>query len=496
VTVAEPTVAPESGSPRRGRDLLGWFRSPLKTFLVLAIAAGVYLVCVVPHFAGIDEPAHFYRSYQISTGTFLPEKEGSKGFGGACIPRDVIRAQRADSRVFAAHNLQGLIDPETGKQIVYDPGPIQACPTDPSEGFITFSTFPSFVPYLPQAASVFVTRNLGLDTDAMLIIARFVVLAMYVALVAVAIARSPRSKWALAAVGLVPVAVFQSASSISHDAFTTAIALVVVSSALRALDPPEGTSTRALVIEAVLLSAVLGSVKPVYVVIAGLYLLPLLGPKRAEASEGVVGAPRRTDRWPLVFAPVVGVVATVLWNLSAGDVWKTDAGYFNIAVDDVTQKHELLHRPWDFGVDLVRAGYHELWHWVTQPFTVGPSVTSGPAILAILCVVIYAVSSLQRARAEAPAPLGWLQRVLILLAFLIGVVLIGAANYIYWTPPGLDRVEGIQPRYFVPLLVLLPVAIGSLPWKWADTARARVPIPVLLAPTLVAFCAIVTFRMY
>ena len=46
------------------------------------------------------------------------------------------------------------------------------------------------------------------------------------------------------------------------------------------------------------------------------------------------------------------------------------------------------------------------------------------------------------------------------------------------------------------LLVLLPVAIGALRWKWADTARARVPIPALLAPTLVVFCVIVTFRMY
>ncbi|HLM17668.1 MAG TPA: DUF2142 domain-containing protein, partial [Acidimicrobiia bacterium] len=376
------------------------------------------------------------------------------------------------------------------------PGPIRACPTNRSEGFVTFSTFPSFVPYLPQAASVFATRNLGLDTDTMLIVARFVVLAMYVALVAVAIARSPRSKWALCAAGLVPVAVYQSASSISHDAFTTAIALVVVSSALRALDPPAGTSTRALVIEALLLSAVLGSVKPMYVVIAGLYLLPLLRPKRADASEGGVGARRRTDRWPLVFAPVVGVVVSVLWNASAGDVWKSDAGFFNIKVDDVTQRHELLHRPWDFGVDLARAGYQQLWHWVHQPFTVGPSVTRGPAILAVLCLAIYAVSSLQRARVEAPAPLGWLQRALILLAFLIGVVLIGVANYVYWTPPGLDRVEGIQPRYFMPLLVLIPVAIGSLPWKWADTARARLPIPVLLAPTLVVFCIIVTFHMY
>jgi len=122
VTLAESGVAaPEDGGTRRGRDPLRLFRDPLATFLLLAIAAGVYLACVVPHFAGIDEPAHFYRSYQLSRGTLLPEKLGTQGFSGACIPRDVIRAQRADSSVYAKHQLKGVVDAETGKPIVYRP---------------------------------------------------------------------------------------------------------------------------------------------------------------------------------------------------------------------------------------------------------------------------------------------------------------------------------------------------------------------------------------
>ena len=90
---------------------------------------------------------------------------------------------------------------------------------------MTFSTFGSPVPYLPQAAAIFIARNLGLGTDGMLLAARFVALAVYLAIVGVAIARAPRSKWALCAVGLLPVAMFQAASSVSHDAFTTAVAL-------------------------------------------------------------------------------------------------------------------------------------------------------------------------------------------------------------------------------------------------------------------------------
>ena len=112
-----------------------------------------------------------------------------------------------------------------------------------------------------------------------------------------AIKRSPRSKWALCAIGLLPVAVFQSASSVSHDALTTAVSLLVLSSALRALDPPEGTSNRALFVEALLLSAALGLCKPIYVVIAFCYLLPLLGPRRAQGALAArVRADPRRDR--------------------------------------------------------------------------------------------------------------------------------------------------------------------------------------------------------
>jgi hypothetical protein len=485
VTGTDVEASAPGEPPARARGgALGVFRDPLRTFLVLAIPIGVYLACVVPHFGGIDEPAHFYRAYQISTGSFLPEKFGASQFSGACIPIDVILARQRDSSVYAAH-LRAIAD------IPPDPNvpPITAsrvprCPTDRSLGLVTFSTFGSPVPYLPQAAAVFVTRSLGTDTDTMLIVARLVVLVTYLALVAIAIRRSPRSKWALCAVGLLPIAVIQAASSVSHDAFTTAVALLVVSSALRAVDPPPGTSTRALVIEALVLSTLLGLCKPVYVVVAACYLLPLLGSRRVK------------ERWPLVFAPALGVAVSVAWNQAVGGLWKTDAGYFGIRVDDVTQRHELLHAPWDFAGDLVRTVYHQLWLWTQTQVSVGGSITRGPAILAVLAVLVYAACSLLRDRTEAAAPLHWLQRTLILLVFLAGVVVVAAANYVYWTEPGSSQIGGIQSRYLTPLLVLLPAAIGPLPFRWARAADARFPVAALLAPVLLVFCVMATFRMY
>ena len=177
-------------------------------------------------------------------------------------------------------------------------------------------------------------------------------------------------------------------------------------------------------------------------------------------------------------------------------LWKTDAGYFGIKVDEAAQKHELLHQPWEFGADLARTVVHQLWDWMHTLVTVGrasPRVrrswpcSGSPSTASPRCCAT--------AR-EAPIPLGWLHRALVLVVFCTGCLLVAIPNYLYWTEPGSSDVGGIQPRYFMPLVVLIPVAIGSLPFRWADAARARFPVPVLLVPTLLVFCVILTFHMY
>src|SRR5947207_10340621 len=137
MTVAEDeAVAPETRGSRRERSggVLGVFRDPARTFLVLGIAAGVYLVCVVPHFGGIDEPAHFSRAYQISTGQFVPEKKRGTDFSGACLPLDVIvRMQRASGEYFLHElRLQGL-HPKGDLHV--SAARIPRCADDPSKGF-------------------------------------------------------------------------------------------------------------------------------------------------------------------------------------------------------------------------------------------------------------------------------------------------------------------------------------------------------------------------
>lgn len=459
------------------------FRDPMRTFALLAVVVGGYLVFAAPYFGGIDEPAHFSRSYQISTGQFVPEKIRNSEFSGACLPKELLGEMAGYEAAYFKHLVSlfpNALNPGA-------PAPTsQQPPTCPSknESFVTFSTFGSPVPYLPQAATLLVARELGAGAGGMLIAGRIVLLAVYVAIVAFAVRRSPRARWALCAAALIPVAVFQSASSLSPDAFTNAVALLVVSSALRALDPPASATPKQLVVEAALLSALLGMCKPAYVVVAGCYLLPLLGSRE-----------RRAKLWALAPAAAVGVVVTLAGNEIVGDLWRTDATYFGIRPDPPARKHDLFTAPWHFVADAARTVPDQLWDWLKGLWGVGPSVTDWPGIVIVVVVVLFVLVSIQHDRDEPP-PFDWLQRGLLLVVFVIGMTLVFAAIWIYWTTPGDDVITGLQARYFVPLLVLIPVMVGTPRARWLGAREARFPLALLLVPFFVVFAVSVTQQMH
>lgn len=460
---------------------IGLFRDPLRTFVILAVAAGGCLVAVVPFFGGIDEPAHFSRSYQISTGRFVPEKPAGSEFSGVCLPSPLLDEIRGYQQAYFRH-LIALFPNALSPGDTSRPRQPPRCQST-GEEFYAFSTFGSPVPYVPQAATLAVSRRLGAGAGVMLVSGRAVLLAVYVAIVAFAISRAPRGRWAMGATALVPVAVFQSASSLSHDALTTAVSILVVSSALRALDPPAGASSRGLVVEAVAFSALLGLCKPTYVAVAFLYLLPLLASRE-----------RRARLWPLAAAPVVGIVVSVVTNEIVGDLWRTDADFFGIEPDPAARRHLLLTAPWQFVADSMRTVPEELWGWLKGIWGVGPSVTDWPGIVIVAALALYALVSVQCARDDCGG-LRILERGVVLVVLIVTTALVFAANYVYWTTPGNDVITGIQARYLVPILVLIPLVLGPLPFRWLDSARARFPVALLLAPFLLFFVVSVALRM-
>lgn len=485
MTDAGPGVeesAPRAAPARSRGGPLGLFRDPARTFVLLAVVFGGYLAIVVPHFGGIDEPAHFYRAYQISTGRFVPEKIRGSEFSGACVPVDVILGLQASSGIVFTHNLEleGLHPKGAPEPTVRG---LRHCGGDPTKRTVTFSTFGSPIPYLPQATAILMGRAIGLSVDGLELAARLASLLVFVVLVWVAIRRTTRSAWAFCAVGLLPIALFQSGVSASHDAVTIAVVLLIVSSALRAVDAPPQSSRTGLFIEAAVLTSLLAGCKPGYVVVAGCYLFPLFGPRR------------RRDLWPLALAPVLGGLVSVAWNSVVGDLWKTDAAFFGVHVDPDRQRHLLVTQPWDFAGAALHTVADETWYWAKQLFTMGPGVAVWPTVAVVVSGLVMVAVSLQRGRRE-PDALAWSQRIIALVVFAVGALLVLGAQYVYWSKPADDFVGGMQARFFVPLLVLLPVAVGPVPWRWARAATARVPVALAIVPVSIALGASIAFRMY
>jgi hypothetical protein len=232
------------------------------------------------------------------------------------------------------------------------------------------------------------------------------------------------------------------------------------------------------------LTAVLAACKPGYVVLAGCYLLPLFGPRR------------RRDLWPLALAPVVGALVSLVWNSVVGGLWKSDAGLFGVQVDPARQRHLLVTEPWRFAGAVAHSVGDQWWHWAKALITVGGSVAIWPTAAALASLLLLGAISLQRTAREPDTGLAWSQRIILLVVFVIGALLVFGAQYVYWTTPGDNVVEGMQARFFVPLLVLLPVAVGPLPGRWARSATARVPLVLGLIPIYIAFAVTIAFRQY
>jgi hypothetical protein len=192
---------------------------------------------------------------------------------------------------------------------------------------------------------------------------------------------------------------------------------------------------------------------------------------------------------------VFGAVVSLAWNEAVGQLWHTDAHLFGVAVRPARQRDLLAHEPWTFVAAAARTVGRDGWAWAKGLLTVGPSVAVWPTIAALAVLALLILLSLQRSACE-PAGLGVAERVLLLVVFTMGSLLVMGAQYVYWSVPGADAIGGMRARFFVPLLVLLPIATGPRHGRWADPVTARVPLAVLAVPAYVALLATITLRMY
>jgi uncharacterized membrane protein len=248
----------------------------------------------------------------------------------------------------------------------------------------------------------------------------------FVGIVFVAIRRTPWAKWPLCAAGLLPLSMYL-ASTVTPDAITAAFAFLVVSSALRMTARP--TTPRAMLTEALLLSAALALCKPTYWVVTLAYLLPLL-PLRPT---------RETGRRPwFVLAPVVlaGAIST-LWQRSQRPLFVCDVRYFQLTPDPSRQVHLILTDPLHYVGNMVHGVRANVWNWVHDAAGVDVHLTHRwPLPIVVLILAGFVALALQRTAGDADVDLGPGRRALLLVTALIGLVFVLTGLAVYCSTPG------------------------------------------------------------
>lgn len=424
---------------------------------------GLVMVFGAPPLSGIDEPYHFLRSWAISDGDLIPDRGDLPDFGvggGECLPT------RLTTEVFELRRpyLERLIPDFDGQ----DPlKVIDFCPEDQNTGenasgshFVDLATFAWYTPmsYAPQALAVGLGRLMGTSVSVQLVLARLATLATFLALSTWAVTLAPRAKWALAAVALLPVSLFQAATSVSPDAVTLAAVLLVMATALRAADPDLDLPTRRVVLEAIGSAGLLAIAKPTYIVAVGVYLAAVLV---------------RRCLWPVLAVGAGAVGISLGWHAWLRPLFICDVRYFGVPTDPDAQTGNLIRAPWRLGTAAVGGLVDHGGRWVRDTILIGDRVVSWSLLVCAVALASFAMIALIPTPAR---PLSGLQRGVFVAVGLAMALAVTAGWLISCSRPVLRIDNPPHARLLVPCLP--PILVGlSPPWR----ARREPPGVAVLA---------------
>jgi len=436
---------------------------PVRFFVILAAVFGFAFLLITPPFQGADEVAHYLRAYQISEGHFVATKD-AKGRVGGYLPSDV------DKVINTTDNPSVQFYP----QLKYGEGLTKKALGIPRSNSYNFDQFAPSASYPPTAYplssfGIFVTRILRLPTMVSLYAARLGNLLTWIVLVGLAIYWLPGRKWALVAVGLLPMALFQ-ASTLNGDVITIGTLTLLLAAILKLRNDRTKLSTGWMSLLLVVTALMVLSKDIMFL------FLPLVLLLRKENFS----SPRQA--WLLKTAVIV--VPLLLFGAWMHASHGVSSDFYDNGQNPSDQLHMILHKPlhyvrvlwntwfftWGDGITRALVG---TFGWADTPLAES-IVTVGYIGLFLLLVGSYegSYSELLSRRSK---------QLLLVLAVLYFLA-VSTALYMYYSPVGFNIVYGLQGRYFLPL-PLLAVPLFRTKLIKIDKVlyqRLAVGLPVLL----------------
>ena len=456
-----------------------------RTHALFAMIAGVFVtffIVAIPPGWGWDEQSHVARAYQVGSGMLSPFTREDGVTLGADVPSSLVALEMEGHRQANAMDRNApwweradFADAVTVGQLWGD----SLADSPRVEYDVSNAAASSFVAYGAGAVGLRVAEFLGLSVGASLLLAELLNAASYIALVgsAIWVLRRFRVRWVFFAVGLLPSAISQ-AAYLTADTYTNGASILFAALIVRLIVDTARASPAILWAAAIAGIAVVVA-KPSYAV---LLAIALAVPWNRVADTGR----RIWRRIPLGGAIVgaylivaAGVAAMVL--LATASASRAIAAMYARGADPAAQMAGLREDPVSVVGILVRtAGYYGEGWLKSLVGMFGYNTVAVPqpfAVIAVIAVVLAAFASER---------LGVLRGVIFAAASLVTGVVTIVAIYLSFSAVGSAEADGVQGRYFLPLLV--PLVLGTaaiVPGRFVMSARgSAVMFPTIAVSAL------------
>lgn len=437
-------------------------------FLLCALPVTVLTALMTPPGQSPDEPAHIVRAAGLLHGAVMGVRKPATDMNTG--QPEMLSGVQVNLGIFSA--AFGTTTQVNGHPVV-TADDFLAMHKQPPQPERVFASIPNTVTYFPLS---YVPATLGMALGLLLaggkplvciILARFGMLAAYLALGGLALRVAAYGEALLLVVLLLPMSLFL-AGTVNQDGVLIGLACLAGAALTRGTQGMRWFGLAALVL---LLLA-----KPPYLALLGVFLLPLFAPGFLWRLRDVVLAALPVLLW----AALISALVVVPFGKPPYHPGPLFAGDHTILLDHtdpaanlrilLAQPMRFITLPWDtlhqwaggklaemIGVlGLLQIampfGYYVLWCVAGGVALAGLLFTGRPGALS---------------GSGQAVGLVWTTGLLAANVWLLFVMF-----YLNWTNVGLDFVDGVQGRYFLPLLPFLLFAIPSL--------RPRAKLPPLL----------------
>lgn len=420
---------------------------PQYAFVLLAIIFGFVLMFFTPPFQSPDEPWHFAKAFSVSQGHLFSKK--ADNISGDYLPEALLKFEKRYKVIYFDTSQRISFDEiEHTKNILLQKD---------KKAFVNQKYQAMYTPlaYLPQAVGIFVSKIFTDSVYWLMIGAKSFLLLFYVLMGYFSIKSIPFGKWLCAMILLMPMSLSLGAS-VSADGVLIAVSVLFFSKVLEYSYQKQVLGKKQLA-SLCAFAAALALIKQSFLISLFVLFIP------REKFSGKYFA-----KIACVLLPAF--VLSVLFSKVGYDIFVPLNGS-----NPAEQLRFIIAHPFVYALTLLKtlAAYFQMLIYSTIGILGWLDVFMFPFMYWLYGILIFLNAFFQPDCECEKINVSLFQKVLLPLLVVINFVVICSIIYVSWAVPYLiSPFEGLQGRYFIPLLLPVFTALFLI---FKDNIRLNLP---------------------